>query len=200
MLANISRSGYRPLLQAGVRVFEWNGSMLHAKTAVADRQWARVGSSNLNIASWLNNREIDVAVEDAAFAKRMAEQYEMDLENATEIVLKAHPRHRGQRIHSNTSRAPRPRGRNGSSGRVAASALRIANTFGAALTQRRELGDTETGPLLGVTGALLLIAVIGTLWPAVIAWPLALFCAWLALNLGIRSYRMWRKRRGRFDP
>ena len=35
-IAAISRAGYRPLLEAGVRVFEWNGSMMHAKTAVAD--------------------------------------------------------------------------------------------------------------------------------------------------------------------
>src|SRR6185503_2891934 len=46
----LSRTGYRPLLEAGVRVFEWNGTMLHAKTAVADGRWARVGSTNLNIA------------------------------------------------------------------------------------------------------------------------------------------------------
>src|SRR6202012_933005 len=87
MVAGMSRSGYRPLLKAGIRVFEWNGSMLHAKTAVADGRWARVGSSNLNVASWLNNREIDVAVEDAGFATQLAEQYERDLGNATEIVL-----------------------------------------------------------------------------------------------------------------
>ena len=36
LLRPLSRAGYRPLLEAGVRVFEWNGSMLHAKTAVAD--------------------------------------------------------------------------------------------------------------------------------------------------------------------
>jgi cardiolipin synthase A/B len=42
-----------PLLESGVRVFEWNGPMLHAKTAVADGRWARVGSSNLNVASWM---------------------------------------------------------------------------------------------------------------------------------------------------
>jgi hypothetical protein len=36
-----------------VRVFEWNGTRLHAKTAVADGRWARVGLMNLNIASWL---------------------------------------------------------------------------------------------------------------------------------------------------
>jgi cardiolipin synthase len=44
-------------LAAGVRVFEWNGTMLHAKTAVADGHWARVGSTNLNLASWLGNRK-----------------------------------------------------------------------------------------------------------------------------------------------
>ena len=43
-LRPLSRAGYRPLLEAGVRVFEWNGTMLHAKTAVADGRWARVGS------------------------------------------------------------------------------------------------------------------------------------------------------------
>lgn len=64
----LSRAGYRPLLEAGVRVFEWKGSMLHAKTAVADGRWARVGSTNLNIASWIGNRELDVVIEDEAFA------------------------------------------------------------------------------------------------------------------------------------
>ncbi|HEX6880186.1 MAG TPA: phospholipase D-like domain-containing protein, partial [Terriglobales bacterium] len=44
LLRPLSRSGYRPLLEAGVRVFEWNGTMIHAKTAVADGRWARVGS------------------------------------------------------------------------------------------------------------------------------------------------------------
>ncbi len=43
LLRPLTRAGYRPLLEAGVRVFEWNGTMLHAKTAVADGHWARVG-------------------------------------------------------------------------------------------------------------------------------------------------------------
>ncbi len=84
----LSRAGYRPLLEAGIRVFEWKGSMLHAKTAVADGRWARVGSTNLNVASWIGNCEIDVAIEDEAFAQRMEAQYLEDLGNATEIVLK----------------------------------------------------------------------------------------------------------------
>ena len=52
-----------------MRVFEWNGTMLHAKTAVADGRWARVGSTNLNLASWIGNYELDVVVEDEGFAR-----------------------------------------------------------------------------------------------------------------------------------
>ena len=102
-VAAISRAGYRPLLEAGVRVFEWNGSMMHAKTAVADGRWARVGSSNLNLASWIGNCELDLAIEDEAFARCMEAQYESDLGNATEIVLKLPRRWR----KSNTG-APAP--------------------------------------------------------------------------------------------
>ncbi|WP_017461096.1 phospholipase D-like domain-containing protein [Dyella ginsengisoli] len=202
VVAGLSRSGYRPLLKAGVRVFEWNGSMIHAKTAVADGQWARVGSSNLNMASWLGNREIDVAVEDEEFAAQLAGQYEKDLANATEIVLAPRPRRRGERVQPSDEAPPRtrpsrpPRGGRGSSGRAAASALRLANSVGAVLTDRRVLGDTDTGPLLTGTAVLALLAVVGALWPAMLAWPLALLAAWFALNLGVRA---WRSRRAHLD-
>ena len=97
-LSPLSRAGYRPLLEAGVRVFEWNGTMLHAKTAVADGTWARVGSTNLNLASWMSNYELDVAIEDATFAQAMAAQYEKDIGHATEILLTTHNRVRGPKL------------------------------------------------------------------------------------------------------
>ena len=87
LLKPFSRAGYRALLDAGIRIFEWNGTMLHAKTAVADGRWARVGSTNLNIASWLGNRELDAVIEDTAFAAQMEASYLRDLANSTEIVL-----------------------------------------------------------------------------------------------------------------
>ena len=87
VVSPLSRAGYRPLLESGVRVFEWNGSMLHAKSAVADARWARVGSTNLNVASFWANYELDVAVEDERVPGEVAEMYEQDLEHATEIVL-----------------------------------------------------------------------------------------------------------------
>jgi len=201
MVAGMSRSGYRPLLKAGIRVFEWNGPMLHAKTAVADARWARVGSSNLNIASWLSNREIDVAVEDAGFAALLAEQYERDLGHATEIVLQ--PRRRRSAAESIRRSAPRPRRRRGerggSSSRAAAGALRLANSVGAALSNRRILGDTETGPLLAGTLVLTALAVVAIRWPAVVGWPIGVLAAWFALNLGIRSWRMRRQHRRRLQ-
>ncbi|MET0934726.1 MAG: phospholipase D-like domain-containing protein [Luteibacter sp.] len=196
MVAGMSRSGYRPLLKAGIRVFEWNGSMLHAKTAVADGRWARVGSSNLNIASWLSNREIDVAIEDAGFATKLAAQYEADLENATEILLRGRRYRSGnERMRSRSPRPPRPKHAGGSSSRAAAGALRIANTVGAAITQHRVLGDTETGPLLAGAAAAIVLTVVAILWPAVIAWPLALIGAWFAVNLSMSWVTLRRKRR-----
>jgi cardiolipin synthase len=193
VVAGMSRSGYRPLLKAGIRVFEWNGSMLHAKTAVADGQWARVGSSNLNIASWLSNRELDVAVEDAGFAGQLAAQYERDLGNATEIVLAPRRHGSSERVRSSEER-PRVHRSGGSSGRAAAGALRIANSVGAVLTNRRVLGDTSSGPLFIGTLALATLAVIAILWPAWIGWPFGIVAGWFALNLGIRAWRVRRRR------
>ncbi|HEY4092563.1 MAG TPA: phospholipase D-like domain-containing protein [Luteibacter sp.] len=197
MVAGMSRSGYRPLLKAGIRVFEWNGSMLHAKTAVADGRWARVGSSNLNIASWLSNREIDVAIEDAGFAGKLAAQYEADLENATEILLRGGRRGGtgNERMRSRAPRPPRPRHAGGSSSRAAAGALRIANTVGAAITHHRVLGDTESGPVLAGAVAAIVLTIVAVLWPAVIAWPLALIGAWFAVNLTINGFALRKRRR-----
>ncbi|MCX5907359.1 MAG: phospholipase D-like domain-containing protein, partial [Deltaproteobacteria bacterium] len=86
-VANLSRTLYRSLLQAGVRVFEWNGSMVHAKTAVADGRLARIGSTNLNIASWLGNWELDVIIEDNGLAEEAGQMYLEDLSRSTEVVI-----------------------------------------------------------------------------------------------------------------
>lgn len=195
LVASLSRTGYRPLLKAGIRVFEWNGSMLHAKTSVTDGRWARVGSSNLNIASWLGNREIDVAVEDVGFARLLAAQYERDLQNATEIVLAPRRYRSSERVLSSSARPPRARGGGGSSSRTAVGALRIANSVGSALAGRRVLGDTSDAALLIVVAVLVTLAVIAALWPASIGWPFAVLSGWLALNLGVRRWRLRRRRR-----
>jgi cardiolipin synthase len=91
IVGGMSRAGYRPLLEAGVRLFEWEGPMIHAKTAVADGMWSRIGSTNMNLASLLGNWEIDVAVTDRTFAAEMEALFEADLEASVEIALRTSP-------------------------------------------------------------------------------------------------------------
>jgi len=181
----VSRAGYRALLEAGIRVFEWNGPMLHAKTAVADAHWARVGSTNLNLASWMGNRELDVVVENAAFGRRMEEMFQDDLGNATEIVLR-----RWARVRPGADvRVPRVRGAGGSATRAAAGALRIGNALGSVLAARRVHGPAERW-LMAEGGFLLaVLAGVGFVWPRLLAWPLAAFSLWLGLALLTRAAR-----------
>src|SRR5690606_33417955 len=69
-----ARARYGPLLRAGVRIYEWNGPMLHAKTVVADGTWALVGSSNLNPFSLLGSHELDVEIQDPGIARQLERQ------------------------------------------------------------------------------------------------------------------------------
>jgi cardiolipin synthase len=201
VLRPLSRAGYRPLLQAGIRVFEWNGPMMHAKTAVADERWARVGSSNLNIASWLGNYELDAVVENAGFARTMAEQFLRDLENATEVLLpRGRRRHiwQGHRERGHASERPRRHSRgDGSAGRAMAGAARLGNTVTAAVTDRRVLQPADAR-IVGTIGlGLLLVAVVVVLWPRLLAIPAALLLVWIGGALLARALRLWR--RGRPD-
>jgi cardiolipin synthase len=84
--------GYRELLEAGIRIFEWTGPMLHAKTTLCDRSWVRVGSSNLNVSSLVTNYELDAVVENEALALAFAEQFRRDLAHSREVVLVARKR------------------------------------------------------------------------------------------------------------
>jgi cardiolipin synthase len=85
---NLSRVGYRGLLKSGVRIWEWNGPMLHAKTIVADGRWVRVGSSNLNPSSLLANWEIDIFAYGEVLARKMERQFLQDLQTSSEVLLR----------------------------------------------------------------------------------------------------------------
>ncbi len=178
LISPVSRVAYKPLLDAGVRVFEWNGTMLHAKSAVADGIWARVGSTNLNLASWMGNYELDVAIEDRAFARKMADQYVADLGHSTEIVLT-----RRHRVRKSPDAGPREakRAASGSAGRVAAGAVSVGSALSAALTNRRPLGAAEAGLLVKMAILALLLAFVTALWPRIVAWPLGFVAAWLGI-------------------
>lgn len=192
LLRPLSRAGYRPLLEAGVRVFEWNGTMLHAKTAVADGHWARVGSSNLNIASWWGNCELDAVVEDDSFAAGMEEMYLQDLANATEVVLdrRHRPHAPGEPRHP---RAAPGSGGGGSTSRAAAGAVRIGHSIGAAFTDRRTLGPIESR-LTTMAGLMLCVfSVLFAIFPRALAYPVVAFGAWGGLALLYRGYQLARR-------
>jgi cardiolipin synthase A/B len=192
-LRPLSRSGYRPLLEGGVRIFEWNGTMIHAKTAVADGRWARVGSTNLNIASWLGNCELDAVIENDIFAREMEEQYLDDLSNATEVVLDA----RSRVSAPGEPRHPMPGATSGggSSGRAAAGAIRIGNAVSAAFTSRRVLQPLEARLILLAGLVLLGAAGLLSFFPSVAGYVLAAIFGWLGIALGFHAWNLYRKRK-----
>jgi cardiolipin synthase A/B len=135
----------------------------------------------------MGNCEIDIAIEDQAFARLMEAQYEQDLARATEIVLKM-PRRRRK---AGASAARGSQG--GSSGRAAAGALRLANSIGAAITNRRVLGAAECTPLLVGAVVLFVAAALAALWPRLVAWPLATLALWIGASLVARYVELRRK-------
>jgi cardiolipin synthase A/B len=188
-LQPVVRAGYRSLIEAGIRVYEWNGSMLHAKTAVADGRWARVGSTNLNIASWATNWELDVVVEDAGFAEAMEAMYLEDLANATEIV----PGWQSRRRQARNMRSRRGhRFAKGGVRRLAAGALALSSTVGKAVGSR-SLTATEASSIAIIGFAVLALAALITFFPVLIVSPIVIALAWLGIALLIRAFRLKRR-------
>ena len=194
LISRLSRSGFRPLLESGVRVFEWNGTMLHAKTAVADGRWARIGSTNLNLASFVGNHELDVAVEDQGFAAAMEAQYVDDLLHATEIVLQSRRRTR-RPVPSQPETAHARRAPSGSAGRAAVGAVRFGSTVGTALLHPDVLAYENIKIMGGAAAVLAALSIIWIKWPRILAWPLAAIALWFAFALLIRAWRGFRAHR-----
>jgi cardiolipin synthase A/B len=186
-----SRSRYRFLLEAGVRIFEWRGPMLHAKTAVADGLWTRIGSTNLNVGSWMNNWEMDVSIEDASIARQMEARYEEDLQNADEIVrsngaLVVRPPRTPKQVNKGMGRGSMPTG-TGSGGQLLSGVGSLGSAVGAAITERRPLERFESAPLISVGAIFLLVAAVGFWKPQVAFWPIGIALALLGVQLLIRG-------------
>jgi phosphatidylserine/phosphatidylglycerophosphate/cardiolipin synthase-like enzyme len=71
------------LLEAGVRVWRWQGPMIHAKTVVVDRCWSLVGSSNLDGLSLRQNAEFDLAIHGTAVGEQLAAVFARDCTGST---------------------------------------------------------------------------------------------------------------------
>jgi cardiolipin synthase A/B len=175
---------------------------MHAKTAVADGCWARVGSSNLNVASWIGNYELDVVVEDEQFAQAMERMYLRDLGHATELVLPA-PRRRPETPLAVSGESARRAGKvlrgSGSASRAAAGALRLGHTVKAALGNQRLLRPAEAW-IVAMLGIMLLVAAAAAVqWPLVAALPAAGVAAWIGIAFLGRAADLRRERRRRIS-
>jgi len=81
------RTAYGRMLEGGVRIFEYQPTMIHTKAMVIDGIFALVGSSNLDPRSSEINEELDLAVYDPAFGREMEAMFERDLSHSTEYTL-----------------------------------------------------------------------------------------------------------------
>jgi len=196
-IATVSRTLYRPLLEAGVRVFEWNGQMIHAKTAVADGRWARIGSTNLNVSSWLANRELDLAIEDRTLAAEMETRFLQDIDNATEVVLSgAHKRPALAKPRQQGPRLPLRQHAAASAAAAARQAARLGDVLDTAIRGTRNVEDSEASAFASIAVVLLLLAAAVLWFPYLAALPLALLLLLVGGSVLLRAWpRLWRRRR-----
>ncbi len=210
-VGSLSRGGYRSLLEAGVRIFEWQGPMIHAKTSVVDSRWCRIGSTNLNAASLLGNWELDVGVLDSNLAEQVEGVFLGDLASAVEIVLpgRAAPSLLGLRPETGRGIAtldPPPSiqerrrlfrvGRPGQT-LTLADVVRAGSALGDAIAGRRVVGREDRAVLSTTSIFLLLFALLAAFFPRVVGWTLALLLGWVGLVLAIRSaIQVWKARWG----
>jgi cardiolipin synthase len=182
---NLTRIGYRDLLRAGVRIWEWNGPMLHAKSVVADMRWVRIGSSNLNPSSLFGNYELDVLVDDPAFAESVEQQFRRDIMRSREVVrrpLRGPPRI--SRVLPTALERHRPehpeaihRPVRGETRRRAALAVRTL----AGNARRSIFGPTAI--------ALMVLGAFFVVLPRITAYVFAVLCVWLAGAAGREAFR-----------
>ena len=184
LIRNLTRIGYRELLRSGVRIFEWDGPMLHAKTIMSDNRWVRIGSSNLNPSSLLGNYELDVLIEDPGLAHTMENQFRHDVAQSREVssrplrgprrVSKALPvalTHQDAEAPSEYRRSRRE---------VRRRAVLVLRAV-ASNARRSVFGPISA---LFVALGLLFVAV-----PRTSAYVLAALCAWFALGAAREAFR-----------
>jgi cardiolipin synthase len=184
LIRNLSRIGYRDLLRSGVRIYEWDGPMLHAKSIMCDDRWVRIGSSNLNPSSLLGNYELDVLIEDRGLAQAMEDQFRHDMARSREVASRPvrGPRRISQALpvaltHQQPD-APAVYHRSRREARRRAVLL-----FRAIASHARRSVFLPISAIF-ITLGLLLVAL-----PKASAYVLAVICAWFALGAGREAFR-----------
>lgn len=186
---NLTRLGYRDMLRAGLRIFEWDGPMIHAKTMVADGRWTRIGTSNINISSLVGNYELDVVIEEPELARAMELQFRRDVRASVEVVRQ--PR-RGpealQRVMP--SKLTRRQGKNVPAPRVRGQReLRVR----AAVAVRRITSGAFRSTLGPVTMVLLVFGLLALGLPTEVGYVVGAISVVMAAVFGLQ---LWRRREG----
>jgi len=210
LVHSMSRGGYRFLLESGVRVFEWEGPMMHAKTAVVDGVWSRVGSSNLNTASLMGNWEIDVGVLDEGLASQLEGLFMADLASSREIVLPKATAVVSTAVGDEDLRRQfldpqgtlperleqQLRALGTGPGRIRMAPLvRAGSALGSTLAGNRPLGREDRTVLGILSVAMLAAAGLAAFFPTVVGWALAAVAAWFGAVTGIRAFAQARRAR-----
>jgi cardiolipin synthase A/B len=173
LVGALSRTGYRQFLEEGVRIFEYGGPMIHAKTLVADGWWSKVGSTNLNLSSLYANWEIDLVAEDPGFASKMEQLFEEDLAGAREVRLVQTGRGETARPERQIDTEDR-RARRSAVGSGTGSGAILARVGSVALQKSgAPLNTHEQALSAAASGALLGSSLLVGRFPRLVAWPLA---------------------------
>lgn len=89
LVFHAGRASYTELLEAGIRIYERKGALLHSKTALIDGVWATVGSTNLDWRSFLHNLEVNAVVLGGDFGRQLQALFARDLAESSEVTLEA---------------------------------------------------------------------------------------------------------------
>ena len=109
MLVNVGRSYYEELLRYGVKIYEFEAGINHAKVALIDEDWLMVGSANFDVRSMRLNFELNALVHDRARASDLECVLSGDFDRSTEIVLEQFARRpRMQRLKESLVRPLSP--------------------------------------------------------------------------------------------
>ena len=84
-----ARAAYDHMLEAGVRLWEYQPRVLHAKTALVDQGWATVGTANFDYRSFYLNDEINLLGHAPSLNSMLAEQFNLDLAESHEVLISA---------------------------------------------------------------------------------------------------------------
>ncbi len=185
LIRNLSRIGYRDLLRSGVRIYEWDGPMLHAKTIMCDSRWVRIGSSNLNPSSLLGNYELDVLIEDPGLAQAMEDQFRHDVARSREVASRPvrGPRRISQALptaltHEDPVVAQTEYRRS-----------RRETRRRAVLVLRALASNAHRSVFIPISAIFILLGILLVALPRVSAYVLAALCAWFALGTAREAFR-----------